>query len=92
MFRGNALHASIHKGHISVTDFLLSVGADVNATTNNKSTPLIMASLNGQIDVVKSLMARKANLEAQHSNGCVGYIIIPVYKINFKLFVGYYCF
>jgi ankyrin repeat protein len=46
---------------------LLSVGADANATTNNGTTPLIVASREGHVQVFQALREYGADIEAKNS-------------------------
>ena len=46
-----------------MTELLLSVGADVNVTTDKQVTPLILASIEGHLDTVKLLLENKATAE-----------------------------
>lgn len=45
---------------------LLKAGADIEATTDQLFTPLLIASFNGKLDLVKSLVAAGAKIEAKN--------------------------
>ncbi|CEP00079.1 Ankyrin repeat domain-containing protein [Plasmodiophora brassicae] len=51
-----ALHAACHNGQASVVQALLERGADPNIQTNDRRTPLHLAVLHGQADIVRMLM------------------------------------
>ena len=66
--------ASVHYILLQVKDIgrpytLLEPGADANATTSEKTTPLFLAVENGQIDILKLLLRHGANVNGSHS-GC----------------------
>ena len=63
------MHVSSQEGHLSVTEFLLSVGADVNVTTDKQYNPLILASEFGHLDTVKVLLENKATVEHRTVEG-----------------------
>lgn len=54
------LHA-IHKGQRSAVRALLDAGADVNRASPSGLSPLEMAAGNGQVDIVRQLLAAGAN-------------------------------
>ena len=57
-----ALHHAVRQGNLDAVVALLDGGADVNATsTVDKTTPLLMAAVNGQFDVAMVLTKRGAN-------------------------------
>ena len=67
-----ALHYSITVvDHDSVTVLrsLIKNGADVNALTNDKCSPLMMSSLSGSVNVVTILVENGANMDIQNQNG-----------------------
>ena len=43
---------------------LVNIGADVNMTTDTKATPLHLAAISGQIEVVKYLVKCRAKINA----------------------------
>ena len=63
--RGSPLNAAIHKGHRNIALFLLEHGADVESRGLQDQTPLYMASSVGYTDVVRSLIGRHANPNAE---------------------------
>lgn len=67
-----ALHYSITVvDHDSVTVLrsLIKNGADVNALTNDKCSPLMMSSFNGSVNVVTILVENGANMDTQNQAG-----------------------
>jgi ankyrin repeat protein len=57
------------QNNLPVVRRLLSAGADVNATTNNGTTPLHLASCNGSVQVVQLLLENGAEIEAKDNDG-----------------------
>ncbi|OCX51810.1 hypothetical protein BEL04_17515 [Mucilaginibacter sp. PPCGB 2223] len=55
-------------GHTPVVHFLLGQGLSVN-TFANGTTPLLSAAFDGQLELVKELLARGADMEAQNDYG-----------------------
>ena len=67
-----ALHCSITVvDHDSVTVLrsLIKNGADVNALTNDKCSPLMMSSLSSSMNVVTILVENGANMDIQNQDG-----------------------
>ncbi|XP_006873616.1 PREDICTED: ankyrin repeat and SOCS box protein 3 [Chrysochloris asiatica] len=62
-----ALHLAASQGHWKIIQILLEAGADPNATTSEKTTPLFLAVENGQINGVKLLLRHGANVNGSHS-------------------------
>jgi ankyrin repeat protein len=57
-----ALHHAVREGNIGATIALLDGGANINDTTLvDHSTPLVLAAINGQFDVMMKLIERGAN-------------------------------
>jgi ankyrin repeat protein len=56
---------AVDHGHEGVADLLLSNNADVNAKTNDGSTPLLMAAYKGSRDVAELLLDSGADLNAK---------------------------
>ncbi|CAG0924280.1 unnamed protein product, partial [Notodromas monacha] len=57
------------KGHRRLVEFLLSVGADVNAVTDTGSTPIRSACFSSRIDIVELLLKHGADAEIANCNG-----------------------
>lgn len=60
------LQAAIQRGHVSIVERLIDAGCSVNTETRTSpsSSMLHVAARFGQLDVVKLLMKRKADLSA----------------------------
>ena len=56
-------------GNRQVVRSLLEHGADVNATTNDKSTPLMIAADRGEANIVRFLIAQRAKLNSRNNEG-----------------------
>ena len=57
-----ALHHAVRQGNVEAVEALLDGGADINeATLTDHSTPLLVATINGQFDVALRLIAHKAD-------------------------------
>lgn len=64
------LHYAAFEGRDKLIDELLAAGADVNAPAPNKATPLMLAARNGNIEVVRRLLARpQTDLNALNDAG-----------------------
>jgi uncharacterized protein len=70
------LHLAARQGYSTVAAALLDAGADVNqTTTGDKSTALLIATINGNFDLARQLLDRGANPNlAQSVNG-----VTPLY-------------
>ena len=68
-----ALHYAVHKPysrHVNVLSRLVESGADVNARRiNDDCTPLMMASKNGNVDVITFLVEHGAKVDLQDKGG-----------------------
>jgi ankyrin repeat protein len=56
-----ALHHAAREGHLEAVNALLAGGADVNALSTDKSTPLLVATINGHFDTAMRLLERGAD-------------------------------
>ncbi len=57
-----ALHHAVRQGNVEAVEALLDGGADINeATLTDHSTPLLVATINGQFDVAMRLIAHGAD-------------------------------
>lgn len=63
----NALHAASEKGHSGVAEFLLSHEGHVEAKDSEGNTPLCIATQHQQMDLVKLLLDRGADPDAENS-------------------------
>jgi ankyrin repeat protein len=57
----SALHHAARAGHVDAVAALLDGGADIDQTSGDGSTPLVLALLNGQYDLAVTLIERGAN-------------------------------
>ena len=58
----SALHHAVRQGSVSAVMALLDGGAPINDTSRvDRSTPLLLAAINGQFDVAAKLLERKAD-------------------------------
>ena len=65
-----ALHHAARQGSVEAVKALLDGGADINdATVVDHTTPLLLATINGQFDVAKLLIERGANVNATSTAG-----------------------
>ena len=62
------LHKEAFEGNVRKVAELLSMGADVNASLSNGSTPLVGAALGGHPDVCKLLLSKGASV-SEGENG-----------------------
>ncbi len=60
---------AVQKGNISEAKDLLSRGANPNASTSTRNTPLHIAAERGRADMVKILLDAGADTDAQNSDG-----------------------
>ncbi|HEX8031973.1 MAG TPA: ankyrin repeat domain-containing protein [Vicinamibacterales bacterium] len=68
---------AVRQGYMESTEALLKAGADVNqVSVGDKTSPLIMAIINGHFDLAKSLLEHNANPNVAAMNG-VG----PLYAV-----------
>ena len=65
----SALHYAVFAGHAEVAGLLLAQGADINATSTNGSTPLMMAAREGHTGLVRSLMTAGARRDIVNDQG-----------------------
>ena len=66
-----ALHHAVYGSNFSceILSCLIGRGADVNARTNNRDTPLMKAAAKGDINAVSSLVKCGANVDLQGKTG-----------------------
>lgn len=59
----NSLFMAVRWGNLEIVDFLIENNVDVNNTNNLDQTPLYIATFDGKLEIVKSLIQKgKANL------------------------------
>lgn len=63
------LWAAAAAGHLEVCQLLISVGVEVNQTTNTNSTPLRGACYDGHLEIVKFLVENGADIEIANRHG-----------------------
>ncbi len=67
------LFAATHGRQHRIVDFLIAHGADVNISSHEApyhTYPIQTAVYNGELDIVKSLLAAGADISVRTSNGC----------------------
>ncbi len=62
-------------GNRQVVRSLLEHGADVNATTNDSSTPLMIAAERGEASILRFLIAKRAKLNLRNNDGRTALIL-----------------
>jgi uncharacterized protein len=72
-----ALHHAVRQGHLDAVIALLDGGANIDEPSSvDKTTPLLMAAINGQFDVAMALVKRGANPNLASSAGAT-----PLYTV-----------
>ncbi|XP_023808183.1 myotrophin [Oryzias latipes] len=64
----NPLHVASDYGHVDVVEYLISVGADINAKDKYGFTPLISACFEGHLQCVKLLLEKGADRSIKGPN------------------------
>ncbi len=67
--KNTALHVASDCGNSDIVEFLLSLGADIEARDKHGSTPLHLAALAGNDEIVEQFVMAGANLDAQDRSG-----------------------
>lgn len=75
-----ALLFAARDGRVAAVEALLAAGADLNqASAGDKTTPLLMATINGHLDLAKALLDRGANPRlASDANATPLYAVVNV--------------
>ncbi|MCP4723464.1 MAG: hypothetical protein GY863_00435 [bacterium] len=68
-YRRTALHSSARYGALSVSEYLIEKGADLNSGDESGNTPLHLASLCGHNEVVELLVNSEADKNAVNDDG-----------------------
>ncbi|GFH53013.1 hypothetical protein CTEN210_09489 [Chaetoceros tenuissimus] len=70
-FRGRTpLHWASRNGHLHIVEFLVSNGADVDATTGDGTTAFCLAAWQNNVDIMKFLYSRGAHVTKMNIFGC----------------------
>ena len=64
-----ALHFASKSGHMNLLTMLVNAGGDIEAKTKIGSTPLIEASLGGQLSIVQLLLSKGAQVNNKQTDG-----------------------
>ena len=64
-----ALHLSVRSEHIDITDFLISIGADVNTIDDKGNTPLHYAAMSNNAEIVRVLVNNGADTKLENHEG-----------------------
>lgn len=70
------LHGAAACGHKEMARWLIERGSPVNAVTVEMTTPLMQASLAGQLEVARLLIAKGADIEARNRYGRTALILV----------------
>ncbi|MEX1232609.1 MAG: ankyrin repeat domain-containing protein [Planctomycetaceae bacterium] len=55
------MHQAVRRGYVRVTEFLLTMGTDVNQRGEDDHTPVFIATGRGDVDMVRFLVERGAD-------------------------------
>ena len=67
-YAANPLNVAISKGEIDLVKKFIEYGADINETTNGL-TPLMYAARYNQVEIIKLLLEKGANLKVKDERG-----------------------
>ncbi len=71
-----ALHYAVRQGNLEAVDALLDRGADINQLSADDTTPLMLATINGQFDLAMHLLERGADATIATAAGAT-----PLYRV-----------
>jgi ankyrin repeat protein len=71
-----ALHYAVRQGNVEAVDALLDRGADINQISADDTTPLMLATINGQFDLAMHLLERGADATIATAAGGT-----PLYRV-----------
>ena len=72
----SALHYAVRQGNVDAVDALLDRGADINQVSADNTTPLMLATINGQFDLAMHLLERGADATIATTAGGT-----PLYRV-----------
>lgn len=78
--QGNLLHSVVQKGYIGVVDTLLNAGMEVDCRTSNGFTPAMIAAILDNSGMLKFLLDKGADPNAECNNG----ISILLYSMGYN--------
>ena len=64
-----ALHASVQSNDVNVVEFLVSVGANINARDDKGNTPLHYATMSKHVELVQVLVDSDADISLENDEG-----------------------
>ena len=79
------LHMATGWGKCDIVEYLISVGADINARNNNGGTPIHVAASQNQPDCARILISHGANVNDIRTLGKMTPLLIAVYKSNYEV-------
>ena len=68
----NAIMSASHNGHLTIVEYLLNHGGDVNAQTKDGLTAMIYACGNGEKEIVECLVKHGCDIEKKDREGRTG--------------------
>lgn len=72
-------HLATNHGKTDAVNTLPTWGAEINATTENRWTPLHAAACKGHVSVVEALLARRASTSIRNADGKTA-LQVAIYK------------
>ena len=63
------VYAMVYGPNLELAELLIKAGANVNLSTNDRGTPIMVAANFGQLEMVKLLIAAKANVNVRDRRG-----------------------
>jgi len=79
------LHMATGWGRCDIVEYLISIGADINARNNNGGTPIHVAASQNQPECAKILISHGANVNDIRTLGKMTPLLIAVYKGNYEV-------
>ena len=66
---GTALHFACLNGYLSITDYLIQRGAELNCRSNDGYLPIHDACMTGHLDIVELLINKGSDFTSTNNNG-----------------------